>query len=204
MKKQLAGSIILLIALISPTSRLMGNEKFGIKAGLLTSYIHIQWEDSSNLKSVGGFEVGGSYTFPITKYFSLQPEINYSMEGFQSYNVYSHDLEPIKYRLIKIPLLLNCTFSYIPFEFFAGPYIAFRIGKEIYRITSYVFYDGKIKKTDLGLAWGLRINLKKIFPKSHMFIELHGNLGLKSFIEDYSPDKKQLRRSLAFMVGCRF
>jgi hypothetical protein len=126
------------------------------------------------------------------------------MEGFQSYDVYSRHLEPIKYRLIKIPLLLNCRFSHIPFEIFAGPYIAFRIGKEIYGITSYVFYDGKLKKTDLGLAWGLRINLKKIFPKSHIFIELHGNLGLKSFIEEYPPEKKQLRRSLAFMVGFRF
>ena len=92
-----------------------------------------------------------------------------------------------------------------PFELFNGAEIALRAGEEKYSKPSSIPIDEEVQKTDIGLALGFRIYLKKMFSNlPNVFMEIRGTLGLTNFIESYRPDKKQVRRNLALLVGYEF
>lgn len=104
--------------------------KFGIKGGLNLANLYVDDVDDENMKP--GLNVGLYAKIPVSKIFSVQPEILYSMKGAQLN--YNNILGSGKYRFnlnyLEIPIgaVINVAKN---FNISAGPYAAFLLSAKV-------------------------------------------------------------------------
>ncbi len=104
--------------------------KFGLKAGLNLTNLYVNDVDDENIKP--GLSIGAYAKIPVTKHFSFQPEVLYSMKGAQVN--YNNLLYSGKYRFnlnyLEVPLaaVINVAKN---FNIQAGPYAAFLLSAKV-------------------------------------------------------------------------
>jgi hypothetical protein len=139
----------------------------------------------------------------------LQPGISFAVERTRYYDSRIRGFSILKVSFIKIPvsLVLAIPLPNEPInklEIFAGPYIAYRLGKE--KNSSYYQNTFAAKeKLGLGLSAGIRLYLAIDFRSSmHSFIEIHGDLGLTRFTHHEPRNTYYKSANISFMVGFTF
>jgi hypothetical protein len=149
----------------SSTSNLV--PKFGAKAGL--NLANLSTENAKDNILVA-FDLGLFAKLPITKYFALQPELNFSMKGAQV--EYNNPLVTgtAKYifNYLEAPVLgvINLTDN---FSILGGPYFAYLLsGSTKNDATGNVFdFENDINpnnynRLDIGAAVGASLNIERI------------------------------------------
>ena len=139
--------------------------KFGIKGGLNLTKLYIDNVKDENIKAGGN--AGVFVKLPITKGFSIQPEVLYSMKGSQ--NSYSNIFASGNYRFnldyLEVPLAAVINLS-PNFNIHAGPYIAFLLSAKVKDVDN----NGNVnsvtslnkdnfKSTDYGFFGGLGFDI---------------------------------------------
>lgn len=104
--------------------------KFGIKGGLNLTNLYVDDVDDENMKP--GVNVGFYAKVPVSKIFSVQPEVLYSMKGAQLN--YNNILGSGKYRFnldyLEVPIgaVVNVAKN---FNISVGPYVAFLLSAKV-------------------------------------------------------------------------
>ena len=137
---------------------------FGILGGLQLSSFHN--EDVGDPGFQFGFHGGFTYSMPLSKGVSFEPQILYSKKGGEidyAYSAYNH--ESINYRLhyLEIPLQFNIHTRSI-LDFIIGGYGSYLIDATYNVDTNYGYAYGDLnygdfEKYDYGLIGGLGFNL---------------------------------------------
>ncbi|MES2372875.1 MAG: porin family protein [Bacteroidota bacterium] len=134
---------------------------FGVKGGLNLSNMYVDDVTKEDMK-VGG-NVGFFAKIPVTRGFSVQPEILWSMKGAQE--TYNNVFGSGKYRFnlnyIEVPVA--AVFNVAPnFNLHAGPYVGFLASAKVKDVDSKGNINGvtdldtdDFNSTDFGLFGGL-------------------------------------------------
>jgi hypothetical protein len=179
--------VILLFAAISPLwaidkqrseYRYAGDSQssYGLRLGLNFSNVY---DITPDYDWKTGFVFGLFMDYKVNRYLSVQPEILYSMKGYEA-DIEYRDMEgnPFYYPIgdrdlsyLEIPILMK--FNIRPGQltrtyFSVGPYLAFLLDAEIddrYSSIDYQF-DHYIEDVDYGLSFGAGME----FPMEHGYI----------------------------------
>lgn len=136
--------------------------KFGIKGGLNLTSLYVDNVSSEHVKA--GFNAGIFAKLPVTKGFSIQPELLYSVKGAK--DTYSNFLQGDgEYRFnlgyMELPVLavVNITPN---FNIHAGPYLGYLVSANVKDVSSNGTIEGATElktgdfnRWDVGLAGGL-------------------------------------------------
>jgi hypothetical protein len=209
--------------------------QFGFKGGVAlsgyqpsqnisTEYTHdyrpflgyeVEWIQNDEGSPDVGLQAGIFYTQTISKYFAIQPEVNYTQRGIHFYKT---ELYNISYNLnvdyIEIPVLLKyimpLDWTVVP-SLLAGPYFSFTLGANRtldFGEESNTQSVSGIKNFDYGLVFALVFELAD-FPASPM-LELRFNLGLantmqqsKEYISLYKDPGTVKLYALSLLTGFR-
>lgn len=126
--------------------------RFGLKAG--TTYYTMHTSNNKTLDySQGkfGYIVGASYELVMNKWFSIQPELNYSFQVARE-NYYGSNL---KLNYTQVPVLLHLHPGNSPATIYVGPQLSFlgsaNIKSDEGKTTG---FSGRMNQTDFGIAFG--------------------------------------------------
>lgn len=158
--KWLLSSLLLSSLTISGVSA-QTTARTGIKGGLNASTLYLDNVDSRNERI--GFHVGVFTQIPVTSFFAIQPELQYSTKGVSAnYNILgATGKNTFKLNYVELPVLATFKLGN-SVDLQAGPYAS-------YLINSKVVSDGDLgsdyrninrdnfNKLDYGLAGGLNI-----------------------------------------------
>ncbi|WP_121666697.1 porin family protein [Mesonia aquimarina] len=140
------------------------NTQFGFKGGINISTISgLPSNNFYTLKTYNGFYGGFLLQIDLNNYFSIQPEIYYSQQGFELRN---NDSSRIIYRVdyLQLPVLLK---AYIigGLNVQLGPQLGLKLSEEINGTKQSIFSekDKYFEKTDIGFIFGLEYNFDKTF-----------------------------------------
>jgi len=165
----------LLIVLLATVATLTGNAQiqFGIGAGVNFSSLIGPHATGSGIKV--GFQGGGLVAIPIASSFSLQPEVNYSIQGNKSIpNGFAYDT---KQTYINVPVLIKYKRAS---GFFAetGPQIGFLLSANISGGPGSGDVKSIYKPAALSWAFGLGYFVKSV----NAGIDARYNLGLSNIL----------------------
>ncbi len=206
-------AIVLGIATISAQEQRAPGEysltpKFGVKGGLNLSNLYVNNVKDENLKAGGN--IGFYAKVPVTRGFSLQPEIMYSMKGAQeNYNnvfgsgKYRFDLD---YLEVPFALVFNVVSN---FNIHMGPYVAFLLSAKVKDVDQNGNITGvtelnkdNFQSVDYGLFGGLG------FDVGNVTLGARYNYGLQQIGKDGSLSGNITQNSknsvLNFYVGFAF
>lgn len=140
--------------------------KFGIKGGLNLTNMYVKDVSDENMKV--GFNAGFFAKLPVTKGFSIQPELLYTSKGAkETYNNFIEGKGEYRFNLNYIELPVLAVFNVAKnFNIQAGPYVSYLAGANIKDLKD----DGTINNiTDLdadnfnrfdwGVAGGIGIDV---------------------------------------------
>lgn len=154
---------LLFLAIISSNLKSQ-NIYLGVKLGVSSMYVT---ESLGSLKGdydiKTGFNIGMISEFEVSKYFSIQPELNYTNKGYKFNQGQSID---IRLSYFEIPLLLKPKFPIKEvFEFYGefGPSLSIGVGGEAKvnnQTYTGLFDAGGYKRLDMGLNYGGGFNVK--------------------------------------------
>ena len=187
MKKSLL-LILTLIFAITANAQI----KYGVKAGVNLSQNTVStltfddgcYYDGKAYDFLTGFHISGHVNFSVGKYFGIQPELSFSMQGgkYKTYYYPSHVYPPDpiymytdntiysrKYHYINLPVLFEVK-PFTNFSIFAGP----QIGFNVYNDT-----DWNVNVCDFAIATGLQYAIAGKF-----LISARYNIGLTKTISD--------------------
>lgn len=141
--------------------------KVGIKGGVNFTNLYVSDASTEHMKA--GFNAGIFAKLPVTRGFSIQPELLYSVKG--SKDTYDHFVEGSgEYRFnlgyMELPVLAVVNVAK-NFNIHAGPYAAYLVSANVQDVNS----DGSIKgatdlnsdnfnRWDFGLAGGLGFDIE--------------------------------------------
>src|SRR6185295_14477568 len=105
--------------------------KFGIKGGVNLTNMYVNDVSDENMKV--GFNAGFFAKLPITKGFSIQPELLYTSKGAkETYNNFIEGKGEYRFNLNYIELPLLAVFNVAKnFNIHAGPYASYLVGANI-------------------------------------------------------------------------
>jgi hypothetical protein len=143
--------------------------KFGIKGGLNLTNLYVKDVKDENIKP--GLNIGVFAKLPVSKYFSIQPELLYSMKGAQlNYN--NILLGSGKYRFnlnyLELPIaaVINVTKN---FNIHAGPYAAFLLAANVKDVDKNGNINGAVElnkdnfqSVDYGLFGGVAFDIGNV------------------------------------------
>jgi hypothetical protein len=177
--------IFFITALVLLAVAVNAQATFGLKAGANFSSLKFTGDESENMDTKIGLNIGGLANIPISDMFSVQPELVYSMEGAKE----EEDDVEIKINLnyINVPVLLQYNSS----GFFAetGPQIGFLTGAK----TKVEFDDEEVEEDikdeleGINLSWAIGLGYK--LPSGFGFNARY-NLGLSNIAKDGTDDDK--------------
>lgn len=143
--------------------------KFGIKAGLNLSNLYVDEVEDENMKA--GLNAGFYAKLPITRGFSLQPELIYSNKGAKlRYDNFVLGEGEYRFNLHYVELPIMGVINVLPnFNIHAGPYLSFLAGADIKDMND----DGSIdnvrdlnadnfNRFDVGVSAGLGFDIQNI------------------------------------------
>lgn len=152
--------------------------------------------DGSDLKSKIGFDGGVGAEFSFGKYFSIQPEVNFSMQGVKGEGNGSETTINLNY--ITVPVLAKVKPA-PGFSILAGPQIGFLTSANA-KTDNEPEQDLKdlLKPTDIFGVFGLEYQ----FPIG-VFIGARYQIGFTDIVDEISGTEVK-NRSLTFRVGYSF
>lgn len=160
--------ILLLTSFISVTAfsqeeTKTSDAKFGIKGGLnYTTVTKGDFEEGLDPRT--SFHIGFVGEIPlVANALSLQPEILYSRQGFESNFVFlgTNYKEEYQVDYINIPVLLKIHAGNV-FSFEAGPQFGLKINEKVVSNNAEVERDN-INEFDTALAGGVSLNFEEFF-----------------------------------------
>lgn len=196
--KRVSLSILALIVLAATAT---AQVKFGGKAGInLAKFSGKSDGVSYKTDSKIGLHIGGLAEFPITKSFSVMPEINFDQLGGQE----SQDLGPLgtieaKYMLNYISVPVLAKYNAGGLGIYAGPQIGLlvnakgKVGNEKSDIKD------QLKATDFSAIFGAEYNLPHGF-----FVSARYNLGLTKNNDQATSNDYTRSRSITVGLGIKF
>jgi hypothetical protein len=182
--------ILLLSAIIGLVSNAASAQAFGVRAGVNISTISGDYYDSSTQT---GYYAGIYKEIPVVKdIFFIQPEIQYSSQGFSS------DLADYTIDYITVPVLAKVyVVKLLSFE--TGPQFGFKISdKSDSNIPAFdPDFDPDFETFDPAWAFGASLNLPFGLSINTRFISSFNSVFKEG---DYNSDGK----SQVFQVGAAF
>ena len=195
MKKTILLLGVSLFALMAVNAQL--KHRFIITPGLNIAMTDVSpVGDGSDLKSKIGFDGGVGAEFSFGKYFSIQPEVNFSMQGVKGEGNGSETTINLNY--ITVPVFAKV--KPVPgFSILAGPQIGFLTSANV-KNDNQPEQDLKevLKSTDVFGVFGLEYQ----FPVG-VFIGVRYQLGFTDIVDEI-PGTEVKNRSLTFRVGYSF
>jgi hypothetical protein len=184
---------ILAIVFLAGITCLSANAQiqFGVKAG--ANFSTLTGSDANGVKTKVGFQGGVLAGIPLAGSFSLQPEVNYSMQGAKATEV------GMDYTLAQNYLNVPVLFKYKHESgFFAetGPQIGFLMSAKVTGDGTNVNVKSDYKSTDFSWAFGVGYLVKSI----NAGIDARYNLGLTNNEAGSSSSNGTVKNSV-FQVG---
>jgi hypothetical protein len=154
-------------------------------------------------KAATGFDGGIGAEFSISKKFSVQAELNYSVQGLISLDSSSGEFLNFCNSYLTVPLLAK--YYFLPgLSLFAGPQFGYLVSSRLFAHGSSgetrVDFKRLIKSTDFCVVAGAEYH----FPAG-VFVNLRYNLGLtnidKGLLLAVFPDEEYKNRYFSFRLG---
>jgi len=166
---------------------------FGIKGGANIS--NVNGNDVSGTNSLVGFNAGVYLKLPMTRHLSIQPEVDYSGQGFKEtgggYETTQHD------NYINVPVLLKYThFTGVFIE--TGPQVGFLASAKV--SSQGVSVDDKADYNSADFSWVLGVGVK--IPATPISLDARYNFGLSNIINNGggSSDNNSVHNG-SFQIG---
>ena len=158
-------SLFVFAAQTSVKAQKTNSQTFGIKGGVNFSNLYVK--DAEDNKMLTGFNLGLFAKLPITKTFSIQPELYYTTKGAQTtYNsTFINGTVQYNFNYLEVPVLfvVNVTDN---FNLHVGPYLGYMLNGKVKNKSnvSAIDFDEKINtedynKFDAGIAAGAGVDL---------------------------------------------
>jgi hypothetical protein len=158
--KFLLSAILLVLCVTNSFAQKRQKFYLGIKAG--TDINKIDGQSFKDQFSYG-YQAGAFATIPLSKKFGIQPEVIFSQTNIDTSNKFSdvyqfNELDQVKLKYLKIPLLLN----YSP-----NPFVSFQLGPQFGILiddNTNLVNNGanSFTKGDFSMVGGLQLNISKI------------------------------------------
>ena len=141
--------------------------KFGIKGGLNLTNLYVANVSSEHMKA--GFNAGVFAKLPVTRGFSIQPELLYSVKGAKDdYNNLAEGSGEYRFNLGYIELPLLAVVNLAPnFNLHAGGYAAYLVSANVEDVNSNGTITGatelnadNFQRWDFGLVGGLGFDIE--------------------------------------------
>ncbi|WP_234735415.1 porin family protein [Tellurirhabdus bombi] len=161
MKKTLIGSFLLattlLSGLITNNALAQTTPRTGIKAGLNASTLFV--DNVDNRRERFGFHVGVFTQIPVTEFFAIQPELQYTGKGV-SYDILNNNKASLRLNYAELPVLATFKLGNAV-DLQVGPYASYLINSK-YSTEGNISLNGdfdrdNFNKLDYGLAGGLNV-----------------------------------------------
>jgi hypothetical protein len=155
--------------------------KFGIKGGLNLTNLYVANTTNEHIKA--GFNAGVFVKIPVTRGFSIQPELLYSVKGAKdTYNNVAQGSGEYRFNLNYLELPLLAVVNLGPnFNIHAGGYAAYLTGANVQDVNSNGNIDGatdlnadNFNRWDFGLVGGAGFDIE------NFTIGARYNYGLKN------------------------
>jgi hypothetical protein len=221
MKKAIYFPALLIILILMTDNKLLSYEwEWGLMTGIMHSQADISRDlPGINMAAIDEFSIGSFMSFYIIRdAFGIQPEIHYSIKGF---NALESDLGvkiSSKYKIsyLEVPLLISYQFPLngrIKSGIILGPYFGFAqkvnevqaVGTE----TEKRKLDDNLKKTDVGLVIGG--NFRYQLGSISILFDTRYTLGLvnisKNIMDvayDFTENDSIKNRGLTFSLGIAY
>lgn len=154
--------------------------KFGIKGGLNLTSLYVNDVSKEHMKA--GFNAGVYAKLPVTRGFSIQPEVLYSQKGAkENYDNFLQGSGEYRFNLgyIEVPVLAMINLG-SNFNIHAGPYAAYLVSANVKNVNGNGDIEGatelnkdNFNRWDFGLAGGVG------FDVENFTIGARYNYGLK-------------------------
>ncbi len=166
----------------------------------------------NNCKPYGGFMIGGTLEYNISKGISLQTELNFQKKGQKTNLVEEGSNETVKreFNYISVPVLVKKTIhdsglgNRWDISFFGGPYAGYLVSANSRIVdgsgTDSGNIDKQAEKTDLGALFGGGV-LYKLENGKAITAELRYEMGI-SKIDKQEPDLRN--KGIGITIGYRF
>ena len=192
--------------------------EIGLQGGLNSSILTTNPLRSNDKVNLIGWNFGAIFNIPLSKRFSLQPEINYTNHGLK-YS-YESDYEKLTMKYIQLPLLFKYNIIngktgkiYIQAGGYGGYWLSGELEnntnqdiiKEQYPFDSDVSDGFKDNRLDYGLLGGIGASIK--LGSGHLFIQSSYQYGLSDIAkfsttpDNYTPS---LHRVMSATIGYSF
>jgi hypothetical protein len=141
--------------------------KFGIKGGLNLTNLYVDNSNDEHIKA--GFNAGVFAKIPITKGFSIQPELLYSVKGAkETYSNFIQGDGEYRFNLGYVELPVLAVVNLAPnFNLHLGGYAAYLTNANVKNVDDNGSIDGatdlntdKFKRWDFGLVGGLGFDIQ--------------------------------------------
>src|ERR1700754_967291 len=141
--------------------------KFGIKGGLNLTNLYVSDVSSEHMKA--GFNAGVFAKLPVTKVFSIQPELLYSLKGAkEDYNNFVQGSGEYRFNLGYMELPVLAVVNLAPnFNLHLGGYAAYLVNANIKNVDDQGTVQGAsdlstddFKRWDFGLIGGLGFDIE--------------------------------------------
>jgi hypothetical protein len=150
---------------------------FGIKGGANIS--NVNGSDVSGTSSIVGFNAGAYLKLPVTRHLSIQPEVDYSAQGFKASE--SGATVTFKNDYVNVPVLLKYThFTGVFIE--TGPQVGFLTTAKA--SSQGVTIDDKPSYNSADFSWVLGVGVK--IPATPISLDARYNFGISNIINNGS------------------
>ncbi len=190
MRKLLYAALLLLAV-----QTLNAQDRLGFKAGGNLSLVNSDLDKTLDYDNPGvGWSAGLYYKIPVSKNWSVQPEILYSTQQSQETYYFSK----LKLNYVQVPVLFQLRSGDKGFVFFAGPQLNFISGTKIKPKTGAEIKDNaRFVQTDFGAALGLGTRPKP----GHFGFDVRAFRGLTNiFKAPYDNSNKSRNTQLTISV----
>lgn len=206
MKKILLSAALGIVSYFSNAQTGVDHFSFGIKGGL--NLASVKGSDVEGTSSLLGFHGGVQAKIPLTKEFSVQPELFYSAEGTKMKIEAQGDGDEIitataktHLNYLNLPILLQYQHSSGVFAI-TGPQIGYLLSAKVKADGESLDVKDSFKKINFG--WTLGVGY--VIPTTSIGIDVRYNFGLAKLAkgEEGGPSAKAFTRVLQAGVFYRF
>ena len=183
--------------------------KFGVKGGINLSNLYVDDVDDENMKV--GINVGVFAKFPMTRGFSIQPELLYSSKGAKlTYNNAIQGRGEYRYNLNYVDLPVLAVFNVGKnFNIHAGPYVSLLTSANIKRLDKTnddidLIADldaDDFNRFDYGLTGGVGLDIENFTIGARYNYGLH-EIGKAGFAGEATKNSKN--SAFTFYIGLGF
>lgn len=168
-----------------------GGLKLGLNLSSQTqSYSGGGWSATTSPSFRPTIHAGGYLTLMLSEKFGVQPEVLYSGQGYKQGDA------TVKMDYIAVPVLLRLNFSPL-FSIHAGPQIGMLMSAKVKDEDESADIKDMVKKTDVGIAAGLGIDLPMGLNFGFRFVK-----GLTNVADDtFFANQTHKNYALQFSVG---